>query len=133
MAEISGANAIGTWVTSTGTTTLTGNQRSIDYTPSVDLFEATAGADGNKTYVVGPKDGQLSMTLLTQGGSTGTALLAQIVEGQIGTITSLSAEASAGATMTFPAICQGATQSWPYADVCTINVSFQQNGARTDA
>lgn len=132
MAEYSGANAIGTWVTSTGTTTLTGNQRSVDYTPSIDLFEATAGADANKTYVTGPKDGQLSMTLLAQTG--GTALISEFTEGKVGTITNLAlGTVTAEPTMTFGAICQGVTRSAPYADVVTLNVSWQQNGARTDA
>ena len=129
MTEYSGASAIGTWVTATGTTSLMGNQRSVDYTPSVDMIETTAGTDGNKTYIAGPKDGQLSMTLLSQ--ASGSALLAQFTEGQIGTITNLSSAASGEAFKTFRAICLGATQSWPYADVCTINVSWQQSGPRT--
>ena len=132
MAEYSGANAVGTWVTSTGTTTLTGNQRSIDYTPSVDLYEATAGADANKTYIPGVKDGQLSMTLLAQ--TAGTALISELTEGKQGTITNLALGTVSGEPkMTFAAICQGVTRSAPYADVVTLNVSWQQNGARTDA
>ena len=132
MAEYSGANAVGTWITPTGTTTLTGNQRSIDYTPSIDLHDATAGADGNKTYVVGVKNGQLSMTLLAQTG--GTALISELAEGKVGTITNLKmGTVTNEPTMTFPAICQGVTRSAPYADVVTLNVSWQQNGARTDA
>ena len=132
MPEYSGANAVGSWITATGTTTLTGNQRSIDYTPSVDLYEATAGADANKTYIPGVKDGQLSMTLLAQTG--GTALIAELAEGKQGTITNLKMGTVSGEpTMTFAAICQGVTRSAPYADVVTLNVSWQQNGARTDA
>jgi hypothetical protein len=132
MAEYSGANAVGTWITATGTTTLTGNQRSIDYTPSVDLYEATAGSDAAKTYIAGVKSGQLSMTLLSQTG--GTALMAELAEGKVGTINNLALGTTANEpTMTFPAISQGVTRAAPYADLVTLNVSWQQNGSRTDA
>jgi hypothetical protein len=132
MAEYSGRNAIGTWVTASGTTTLTGNQRTITYTPTVDLFDATAGADVNKTYVVGQKDGQLAISML--GQTTGSATLAQFVEGMIGTISNLATEGTAvgSPTKTFPAICLGVTETAPYSDVTTWDISWQQNGARTD-
>ena len=136
MSEYSGSALVVTWAVGTAAaTTLSGAQRSFSYTPSINLIDATAGADANKNYITGVKDGQAQFEALMQSGSTapGTAAFASCVEGASGTVTWMpEGTASTKPKYSMPAISMGASYSYPYEDVVTVSVPFQQNGARVE-
>jgi len=135
MADYSGSALVVTWAYGTGTYTLTGDQRNFSYTPSIDLIETTAGADSNKNYISGPKDGQAQFEALMQTGTaaTGTAIYSTLTEGNSGTLTwSPEGITATKPKYTMPAISLGASFGYPYADVVSVSVPFQQNGARTE-
>lgn len=119
------------WVYSGGTVDLSGDFRTFTYTPSVDMVDQTAGADTQKTYLAGLKDGQASLTAVMQAG--GTATSNALVEGTSGTLTvGPEGTATAKQKIVIPAIAMGARFNIPYADVVELSCDFQQNGARTD-
>ena len=119
------------WVHAAGTVVLSGDYRQLNYSPSIDLVEETAGSDANKLYLAAQKDGQLSFTAIMQ--SKGTALTSALAEGTSGTlIWGPEGTVAANQKITVPAISMGVNYSWPYNDVCEISVTFQQNGARVE-
>lgn len=131
MAAYSGSALYADWVYSGGTITLQGDYRQIDYTPSIELIEESAGSDANKLYVTGIKDGQLTYSAIMQSG--GTALSNALAEGTEGTLT-IGPEGTAATKqkIIFPAIAMGAKFSYKYNDVVELSCDFQQNGVRTD-
>jgi hypothetical protein len=135
MADFSGSALVVTWTYGAGTNVLTGDQRTFSYTPSIDYIDVTAGADANKKYITGVKDGQASFEALLQGGTilTGTVAYANLAEGYSGTIKwQPEGTASTKPYFSMPALCGGCNYSYPYADVVTVSIPFQQNGARTE-
>ena len=131
MAAIDGKNASVSWICSAGTIALDTDQRNCSYTPSVDFYDQSAGADGNKTYISGAKDGQFSWSALYQG--SGTVITNALVEGASGTIVYGPEGTAVGKPkMTFAALSQGASWTQPYNGLVEISCNFQQNGARTD-
>ena len=133
MAGYVGNIAICTWTTSTGTGTLSADFRTFNYSPSVDLVEETAGADANKLYLAAQKDGKFSWAGVQQAVTAGTALLALMNEGQIGTLFySPEGTAATKPKYTIPAISMGWKQNEPYNNVVEITCEWQQNGARTE-
>jgi hypothetical protein len=132
MPSYSGAGLYANWIWSGGTIVMSADYRTMNYTPSVDLYEDTAGADTAKSYIAGVKSGQATFTGVDQSGTMvawGTALM----EGQSGTLIIGPEGTVAGKRkITIPAICQGAPVTWPYNNVCELNVTWQQNGARTE-
>ena len=134
MAAFSGSALVVKWIYS-GTTVLTGDQRTFSYTPSIDLIDQTAGGDPNKTYLTAVKDGRAQMSALFQDTTTsgGTATFTKCGEGYSGTIEWYPEGTALGKSKyTMPAICMGAAFTYPYADVTEVAVEFQQNGARTE-
>ena len=131
MSEYTGKDLAIQWVYSGGTVTMSSDYRTAAYTPSVDLVDASAGNDANKTYLVALKDGKFSLTYLDQAG--GTATMAACAEGTGGTLFIGPEGTVAGKPkQTIPAIAMGAQRNYPYNEVVEISVEFQQNGARTD-
>lgn len=131
MPAYSGSAVVVDWVTSSGTTGLHADYKTISYTPSVDLIEVTAGSDADKSYVVGPKSGQASFTGIMQ--ASGTAITAKLIEGQVGTLNIYpEGSASGKQKLSFPAISMGAKYSVAYAGVNELSADWTQNGARTD-
>jgi hypothetical protein len=131
MATYMGSSLVLSWKTSTGTTALQGDYRTFTINDNVDLVDATAGADADKTYLPGAKDGQASLTYLHQSG---TADIQQLKAGQIGTL-EVSPEGTAATKpkYSYPMIVNpGASWNIPYAGAVEISVGFQKNGARTD-
>ena len=123
------------WLYASGTNTISGNQRTFTYTPSIDLVDQTSGADTNKHYLTAVKDGQATLEALVQAGtnSGGTAAFSTLTEGNSGTlIWSPEGTAATKPKYTMPAISNGAGFTYPYADVVVASVSFQQNGTRTE-
>jgi len=129
--EFVGSAAVMTWVYATGTVTLNTEYRTWSYTPSIDLIDATAGADTARRYINSFKSGQIQIGMLMQT-SMASADLAGLGEGQLGTITyNPAGTASTRLKLTIPAISQGVTFDSPYADIVSLSVGFMQNGAMT--
>jgi hypothetical protein len=123
------------WIDGSGTVTISGDQTILDYTPSIDLVDQTAGADTNKTYLTTLKDGKASLTAYLQAGtaSGGTLAFSRVYEGAVGTIIySPEGTAATKPKYTLPVIAMGAAFSYPFAGNVEAKVDFQQNGARTE-
>jgi len=135
MPAFSGSALIVSWLQAAATTILTGDHKSCSYTPSLTLYDQTAGADSNKSYVVGVKDGSITFNAIMQSGtgSGGTLTFSTLTEGNIGTLL-INPEGTAAAKprITIPAIAQGVAQSWPYDNVCETTCNWQQNGPRVE-
>jgi hypothetical protein len=130
--EYVGSQCYVSWVWSGGTIELYTDARNFSYTPSVDLVDATAGADISRRRLLSFKDGQASLSALAQ--YDGTAFVNACAEGRSGTLTwGLSGTVSGRPKSVMPAFSQGVTQTAPYSDVATYDVTWQQNGNRTDS
>lgn len=135
MSTFAGSSLIVTWIQAAATTTLTGDHKSLSYTPSIAFIDATAGADAQKTYIAGVKDGNATFNAVFQSGtvSGGTSTFSTLTEGAAGTLQYQPEGTSAtGGTVSFPAFSQGPAFSYPYDNVVEVTVNFQQNGARTE-
>lgn len=136
MSSYAGSSLVVTWTTSAATTTLTGNHRNFTYTPSMEFIEETAGADVTKLYLASVKDGSASFEAVLESGTAagGTLNYATCTEAQVGTLKwQPEGTAVPKPYSEIPAICQGAAYAYPYRDIVSITVNWQQNGARTDA
>ena len=124
MAElIMGQTGVITWTTSTGTTSLAGDYRTVDWSPSTAYTDVTAGSDTQIGRLPTLKDASAAITLVTQTG--GTALIAQLPPQQAGTLVIQPEGTATGKRkITLPAYCDGAKNSFPYADVAVISVNF---------
>ena len=130
MAEnnIVGKDAVISWVWTGGTINLATDYRSVSVKENVDTAETTAGADTHKTFLPTIKSASIDYSGLFPTG--GTALYAALAAGMSGTLTvAPEGTASGKVSKAYPAICMGATYDTPYADVVTVNVTFQSNGA----
>ena len=132
MAEnnITGKDAYINWASSAGTINLSGDYRSVSIKENVDTAETTAGADTHKTYIPTIKSATIDYSGLFPAGSAGTALYAALAAGVQGTLT-IAPEGTATGKLSkaYTAISMGATFDTPYADVVTVNCTFQSNGA----
>ena len=123
-----GQNAYITWVWSAGTIDLATDYRSVSIKENTDTAETTAGADTHKTYLPTIKSATIDYSGLFPAG--GTALYTALAAGVQGTLTvAPEGTASGKVSKAYPAICMGATYDTPYADVVTVNCTFQSNGA----
>lgn len=123
------------WIDASGTVQLNGDQTSFEYTPSIDLVDQTAGADTNKTYITGVKDGKASISALFQAGTAtgGTATYSRVYEGAAGTIVySPEGTAATKPKYTLPVIAMGAAFTYPFDKLVEVKCDFQQNGARVE-
>lgn len=131
MTAVSGSAAFALWVTSDGTTTLTGDFRSMSYKPTVELYDQSAGNDGALTYITGREGGQFSIGMVLQA-TDGSAIQAQFEKGKIGTMTwGEQGSVSTKVKRMAPMICQGANIVVPYNNVIDFNAEFTQNGTAT--
>jgi hypothetical protein len=132
MPSYTGSALVASWVWSGGTALLNADYRTLTYTPTVDLVEDSAGADTAKGYVATLRSGQVAFNGVDQAGGMvtwGTAL----IEGQSGTLTIGPEGTAVGKRkIVVPAICQGAVVNWQYNSICELNVTWTQNGARTE-
>ena len=130
MAEnnIVGKDAVISWVWTGGTVNLATDYRSVSVKENVDTAETTAGADTHKTFLPTIKSATIDYSGLFPTG--GTVLYAALAAGMSGTLTvAPEGTASGKVSKAYPAICMGATYDTPYADVVTVNCTFQSNGA----
>lgn len=135
MATFAGSSLVVAWVQAAATTTLTGDHKSCSYTPSINFIDATAGADADKTYIAGVRDGTWTFNANLQTGtnSGGTTAYATLKEGNAGTLWIYPEGLTAGKSYyAIPSLAQGAAFSWPYDNVVEVTVNGQQNGARTE-
>ena len=131
MPAYSGKNLYINWIYSGGTVTISGDYRTLDYTPSIDLYDQTAGSDEAKTYITGVKSGQAKLVALMQAG--GTAVSNALAEGNEGTlIVGPEGTATGKQKLTIPAIAMGAKVRIPYNNNVELSCDFTQNGARVD-
>ena len=131
----SGSALIVTWFQGSGTNVISGDQTTFSYTPVVDLIDQTSGADANKKYIVGVKDGNASLSSYFQSGTNarGTATWTTLTEGLFGTLQWQPEGTAVGkAKYSMPAVSQGVSIAYPFADKVTADASFQQNGTRTE-
>ena len=129
MAEnnITGKAAYISWASSAGTINLATDYRSVSIKENTDTAETTAGADTHKTYLPTIKSATIDYSGLFPSG--GTALYDALAAGVQGTLTVAPEGTATGVSVAYPAISMGATFDTPYADVVTVNVTFQSNGA----
>ena len=128
MAGLTGQNSYAEWIYSGGTVILTPDFRTMALTPSGDMYDQSAGADTDKTYITGIKDGQFSFAGLYQSG--GTVLYTALAWGTEGTIVyGREGTATGKPKETFPAISQGAVVNVQYNNLIEISCNFQKNGA----
>lgn len=136
MAGFAGSALVVTWIQAAATTVLTGDHKSLTYTPTINLYDETAGADGNKKYIPGTKDGTMTFNANMQGGTGagGTATYSTLTEGNIGTLEwEPEGTASTKPNYAAPVISQGVQSSEPYDNVVEVTVNFQQNGLRVES
>ena len=130
MAEnnITGKDAVISWVWTGGTINLATDYRSISVKENVDTAETTAGADTHKTFLPTIKSSTIDYSGVFPTG--GTVLYAALAAGMGGTLTVAPEGTAAGkVSHAYPAISMGATYDTPYADVVTVTCTFQGNGA----
>src|SRR5512139_1601141 len=112
--EFLGSSLYATWTTSSGTTTLNTEFRNFTYRPSIDIIDATAGADSNRRRITYLKDGQVTVTQLMQN-DLGSATMAQLAEGMSGTLLWAEVGTATGKPKhTMAAICLGSSYTTPY-------------------
>lgn len=134
MAEFAGTAVYVGWAYTGGTVNLAGNYRKVDYKPSIEMIEVTAGGDAAKLYLPAQKDGQFTISgLLDTSGTVGAAAGTLLVEGASGTILyAPEGTASGKPKATIPAYSLGLQWGVSYNAVSEFSVTFQQNGTRTD-
>lgn len=132
MASYVGSSLIVQWSYVTGTINMDVDYRTFTYTPSIEYYDETAGADTARQRLPGFKDGQASFGGLLQAGSAevwGTAL----VEGALGTLKWFPEGTAAGKWRgTAPFRSNGIVQNISYNGLTEVSVTWQQNGARTE-
>jgi hypothetical protein len=131
MTAVSGSAAFALWVTSDGTTTLTGDYRTLSYTPTIELYDQTAGADGALSYITGREGGDFSIGMVLQA-TDGSAIQAQFEKGKVGTMTwGEQGSVTTKIKRVAPMICTGAKITVPYNEVIDFTADFKQNGTAT--
>ena len=136
MSTYAGSSLVVSWIQAAATTVLTGDHKSLTYTPSINFYDATAGADTHKSYIPGVKDGSATFNANFQSGTVagGTVTFAVLAEGTPGTLQwQPEGTASTKPKYVIPALAQGPQFSYPYDNVVEVTVNFQQNGARVES
>lgn len=128
--ELTGKDLVINWVVAAGTIALSGDFRTVTYTPTVKLANATAGSDAFEAYLAATKDTKVSYTGVMQ--SAGTAVEDALDAGTFGTlIIQPEGTVSGKRKYTVPAFAQGGVITWPYADTVAISCDFQGSGTPT--
>ena len=124
MAElISGPTLVLTWTISGGTFALAADYRTCAFNPSITYEDVSAGSDTQIGRLTTLKDATASIELLIQ--TSGTAIAAAMQPGQAGTLV-IQPEGTATnkRKITLPSYCDGATPTFPYANVAVITCGF---------
>lgn len=126
MARYTGKDLAIKWVTSSGTTWLEGDFRSMTTTEDQESADSTAGNDTYKAYIPTVADASGEVQLLDNGGTIGTAMWAAIAPSTTGTLIWYPTGTAAGQqTNTAAAFISSRQREFPYDDVVTITASYQ--------
>lgn len=124
MAEfLAGPTMVLTWTYSGGTISLAGDYRTCTWNPSVAYEDASAGSDTQVGRLTALKDATAAIEIVNQTG--GTAIQTALQPGNAGTLV-IQPEGTATnkRKITFPAYCDGAVPSFPYANVSVTSCGF---------
>lgn len=129
----SGSALYAEWIYGGGTVVLSGQQRSVQLTPSINLHNATAGDDADEDYLTGTKDATISYAgVMPKVGDDPSYIDVEdaLVEGTSGTlIFGPEGTATGKRKYTIPAISQGPQMNFPYNDIVEISNEFQKSGS----
>jgi hypothetical protein len=129
---IAGPTMVLQWIHPGGTINFAADERSVSWSPSVELVDATAGADTVRKRLTSFKDATAAIALVDQTNASGTA--SALDAGVSGTlIIGPEGTAVGKRKITFPAISQGAKYTWPFDNIAEIACDFIANGAYTDS
>jgi len=129
---ISGSTMVLQWIYSGGTISFAGDFRSAAWTPSIEMVDATAGADTVRKRLTTFKDATASITFVDQTNAAGTA--SALDAGVSGTlIIGPEGTATGKRKITIPSFSQGAKYSWPFDNIAEVTCDFMANGAYTDS
>lgn len=129
--RFSGSALLIQWVHPGGTITLSGNQRTFTYSPTINNIDATAGNDEYTLRVNGVKDWGGNVSLLPPGDEY-IAIENALVQGTFGTlIVGPQGTASGLRKYTLPAKSNGANVSFPYNDIVEMSNDFEACGTPT--
>ena len=135
MTGLAGSTVVADWIQAAATTTITGDHKGFSYTPSLSMIDESAGADSQKIYLVGVKDGSMTYNAVFQGSdsSGGTTTFSTLAEGNEGTLKWYPNGTAAGRSyFSAKAISQGVGYSYPYDNVVEVTVNWQQSGTRSE-
>ena len=133
MAElVAGPTMVLTWSYGAASVVLTGDYRTVDWSPSVAYADITAGSDTQSSRLPTIKDATASIEVLVQ--TSGTQIAAALQPGQAGTLL-IQPEGTATnkRKISFPAYADGAKVSFPYADVAVVSCGFSAAGSSLSA
>jgi hypothetical protein len=136
MPEFYGKDVVIQWSGTGGTIDLSADQRSVTFSPSIQMDDNSTGNAGAKTYLTRQTDFTVSYKGLYQTGTAGIGSATEdaLAPGQVGTIYCYPEGSVAGTAYrkyTWPVISQGIQQSWGYTSLTELNCSFQGNGTVT--
>jgi hypothetical protein len=128
---ISGPTMVLQWIYSGGTISFNQDYRTASWSPSVEMVDATAGADTVRKRLTSFKDASASISLVDQTNAAGTA--SALDAGVSGTlIIGPEGTASGKRKITMPAFSQGAKYNFPFDNIAELTCDFMANGAYTD-
>ena len=132
MATFYGNNVCFVWQYGAGSLDMSTYQRAVTYSPSIQLDDKSSGSDNAKSYLTRQTDFTVTFKGLYQSGTAGIGSATEdyLAAGSIGTVYlwPQGSTVAGNRKYTLPAISQGIQQSWAYAGLCELNVSFQGNG-----
>jgi hypothetical protein len=128
MAAFVGSSLVLTWTCPGGTVTMNTDFQTFEFTPTIEFYDATAGADTSKSRMPGMKDGTATYKGLMQAGDLpnwGTCF----APGVSGTLVYCPEGTAAGKFAgTVPAYVTGFQQATAYNALVEANVSWILNG-----
>ena len=130
MAEITGSGA---YVAFAGTE-ISADYRTFDHDESIDIVDASAGADVARTYLKTLEDGSASMLILRQADGTASTDPWQVLDkGAEGTLEWAEEGTATGKPKHFVnTIITNRNKAIPYDDLVVMNFDFQFSGEVTD-
>ena len=135
MAEFYGKDLCVNFNGTGGSIDLTADFRVVSFSPNIQMDEVSTGAATAKSYLTRLQDYTVSYKGLYQSGTAALGAHAEddLAAGVYGTLTiyPLGSTVAGNRIYTMPVISQGIQQSWAYAGITELNVSFQGNGTIT--
>src|SRR5690349_20617006 len=129
---IAGPTMVVQFMNASGTIDISGDERSVSWSPSVEFVDATAGSDTTRKRLKTFKDANASVAWVDQTNAQGTVpfldagVAGTLIIGPEGTV-------AGKRKITFPCFSQGAKYTWPFDNVAEVSCDFIANGAYTDS